>query len=87
MRRTSRSTKEIMKAAIAHKGFSFVDIIQPCFTFNDTRDFYASRISWLDEKFPTDDVVVATEKAREYGDRIPFGIFYRVEKPTFEEQL
>ncbi|MGD0328678.1 MAG: thiamine pyrophosphate-dependent enzyme [Minisyncoccia bacterium] len=80
-------TKEIMKAAIAHKGFSFVDIIQPCLTFNDTRDYFAKRMYWLDEKFPTDDIVVATEKAREYDGKIPFGIFYRVEKPTFEEQI
>jgi 2-oxoglutarate/2-oxoacid ferredoxin oxidoreductase subunit beta len=80
-------TKEIMKAAIMHKGFSFVDIIQPCLTFNDTRDYYAKRIYWLDGKFPTDDIAMATEKAREYDEKIPFGIFYRVEKPTFEEQL
>jgi 2-oxoglutarate ferredoxin oxidoreductase subunit beta len=80
-------TKEIMKAAIAHKGFSFVDIVQPCLTFNDTHNFFAKRLYWLDDKFPVADISVATEKAREYGDKIPFGIFYRVEKPTFEEQL
>ena len=80
-------TKEIMKAAMSHKGFSFVDIIQPCITFNDTRDYYGKRLYWLDEKLPTDDISMATEKAREYGDKIPFGIFYRVERPTFEEQL
>ena len=80
-------TKEIMKAAIAHKGFSFVDIVQPCLTFNDTREYYAKHIEWLDETFPTNDVAKATEKARVYGDKIPFGIFYRIERPTFEEQL
>ena len=80
-------TKEIMKAAISHKGFSFVDIIQPCITFNDTRDYYGKRLYWLDEKFPTDDISMATEKAREHDDKIPFGIFYRIERPTFEEQL
>jgi len=80
-------TKEIMKAAIAHKGFSFVDIIQPCLIFNDMRAYYSERLYWLDDKFPTDNVAVATEKAREDGDKIPFGIFYRTEKPTFEEQL
>jgi 2-oxoglutarate ferredoxin oxidoreductase subunit beta len=80
-------TKEIMKIALAHKGFSFVDIIQPCLTFNDTRDYFTKRMYWLDEKFPTGDIATATEKAREYGEKIPFGIFYRIEKPTFEEQL
>lgn len=28
-------TKEIMKSALMHKGFSFVNILQPCVSFND----------------------------------------------------
>ncbi len=31
-------TKEIMQAAMRHKGFAFVDIIQPIITFIDTRE-------------------------------------------------
>lgn len=93
-----KKTNEIMKAAIAHKGFSYVDIVQPCLTFFDTREYYKERILWLDDKFPTNDFAAAFAKAREYGDpsthsansgqgKIPFGVFYTTEKPTFEEQL
>lgn len=35
--------KEILKAAIRHKGLAFVDVLSPCPTYNDvnTRDWYA----------------------------------------------
>lgn len=81
-------TKKIMQAAIAHKGFSFVDIIQPCLTFFDTRDYFKERIYWLDENFPTNDLKVAMEKVSENIDeKVPLGVFYQVQKPTFEEEL
>lgn len=87
-------TKDIMKAAIAHKGFSYVDIIQPCITFYDTRDYYKDRVYWIDENEPKDDLARAMEKVQggggsggTSGDKIPLGIFYSVGKPTFEQQL
>lgn len=82
------ATKRIMQAAIAHKGFSFVDIIQPCITFFDTRDYFKERIYWLGEDFPTNDLHKALERVAESADgKIPLGIFYKTDKPTFEEEL
>jgi 2-oxoglutarate ferredoxin oxidoreductase subunit beta len=80
-------TKRIMQAAIAHKGFSYVDIIQPCITFFDTRDYFKERIYWLGEDFPTNDLIKAMEKVSENTDKVPLGIFYQIEKPIFEEEL
>lgn len=81
-------TKRIMQAAIAHKGFSYVDIIQPCITFFDSRDYFKDRVYWLPEDFPTNDLNKAMEKVSDGKDeKIPLGIFYQVEKPTFEEEL
>lgn len=87
-------TKRIMQEAIKHKGFSFVDIIQPCLTFFDTRDYFKERIYWVDESFPTNDLKLAMEKVSEniedlpaQAGKVPLGIFYKVEKPTFEEEL
>lgn len=37
-------TKEVMLAAMEHKGFAFVEIIQPCITFFDTRDYWLEQI-------------------------------------------
>jgi 2-oxoglutarate ferredoxin oxidoreductase subunit beta len=81
------NTKKIMLSAIAHKGFSFVDIIQPCITFFDTRDYFKERMYWLPENIPTNNLGQAIDIARKDGEKIPLGIFYNVEKPTFEEEL
>ncbi len=59
-----RHLKDLIKAAIQHKGLAFLDVLQPCPTYNDinTRDWYAgedlakeaqerhSRIYKLEEK-------------------------------------
>ncbi len=41
-----KQTTEIIKAAIMHKGLAFVDILQPCPTYNDinTNEWYRQRI-------------------------------------------
>lgn len=80
-------TKKMMQAAIAHKGFSFVDIIQPCITFFDTRNHFKDKVYWLDESFPKNDLSVAINKVREIEEKVPLGVFYQIEKPTFEEEL
>ena len=82
------NTKKIMKKAIAHKGFAFVDIIQPCITFFDSRDYFKESIYWIDEKLPKDNLNKAIEKVTEkITGKVPLGIFYEVNKPTFEEEL
>jgi len=78
-------TKEVMKAAIAHKGFSFVDIIQPCITFLDTRDSYRSRITWVEA--PAADFPGALRLMAPTGDTVPCGVFYQVQRPTLDEML
>jgi len=81
-------TKRIMQAAIAHKGFSYVDIIQPCITFFDTRDYFKDRVYWIGEDFAKDNLKAAMEKVYENTEeKVPLGIFYKVDKPTFEEEL
>ena len=79
-------TKKIMEAAIAHKGFSFVEIIQPCITFFDTRDYFKERVFWR-EGGPAGNPDEAIKLSRKEGEKIPLGIFYNVEKETFEEGL
>ena len=78
-------TKRIMKDAMNHKGFAFVEIIQPCITFFDTRDHYKDTIEWLPKDFPRTDLVAAIAKVREVSEKTPVGIFYQTQKPTFEE--
>lgn len=71
-----RHLKDLIKAAVQHKGLAFLDVLQPCPTYNDinTRDWYAgedlekeaqerhSRIYKLEEK-RYDPVVHYSEEA------------------------
>jgi len=82
-----QKTKEVMKAAINHKGFSFVEIIQPCITFFDTRDFYRERVYWLDNSHHSNDFAEIMALLHKAEDKVPLGIFYKTTRETFEDEL
>ncbi len=79
----------LMKAAFAHKGFSLVDIFQPCVSFNklNTYQWYRQRVYPLEEGYDPRDRLKAFERSLEFGDRIPTGILYVNDRPTFEEKV
>jgi 2-oxoglutarate ferredoxin oxidoreductase subunit beta len=84
--------QQLIKTAIKHKGFAFIDVLQPCFTFYNTYDFYNQKVYEIKaQEHDYADREAAFAKAREwvYGgaDRIPIGIFYQVNKPTYDEKL
>lgn len=77
----------VMEAAIRHKGYALVDILQPCVSFNKANTFswYQKRVYALEDSYPTDNLSAALEKSMEFGEKIPIGILYRVEKPTYTQ--
>lgn len=81
----------LIKLGVTHKGFALIDILQPCVTFNrkNTNSWYRERVYKLEEdaNYDPSDKPLAFAKAEEWGDRIPIGIIYKKERPTFEEQL
>jgi len=81
--------KTLIKEAVNHKGFSLIDILQPCVSFNkiNTFDWYKQRVYKLDESYNPTDREVAFKKSLEWGDRIPLGVIYKTERPIFEEQF
>jgi len=84
--------QSLIKTAVNHKGFSFIDVLQPCFTFFNTYDFYNQRVYEFSSKdHDVSDREAAFVKAGEWaygeGEKIPIGIFYQVKKPTYEEKL
>lgn len=81
---------DILKQAMSHKGFSVVNVIQPCVTFNkvNTYQYYLSRIYKLDVKYDTSDYKEALMKSLEVEkEKFPLGVFYKREKPMFHEKL
>ena len=83
------SLKELMEASIQHRGFSLLDILQPCVTFNriNTYEWYRQRVYRIEPDFNPEDRIEAFKKALEWGDRIPIGIIYRNNRPLLEERI
>jgi 2-oxoglutarate ferredoxin oxidoreductase subunit beta len=82
--------KDLMKEAIAHKGLSLVDVLQPCVTFNRVNTFawYRERVYKIsDSGYAPNDRAKAFDKAMEWGEKIPIGVIFKEDKPPFEESI
>ena len=80
----------LIEQGIAHKGFAFIDVFSPCVTYNklNTYSWFKERIYKLEDEAPDrdlTDLADAMTTAMEFGDRIPLGLVYKVEKPTYED--
>lgn len=78
----------IMKEAIEYPGYAFVDIMQPCITFNkiNTFAFYKNAVEPLDEDYDPTDKLAAMKLVMDSGDKIPTGIIYRENKTEFHRK-
>ena len=79
----------LIKGAIAHKGFSYVNIFSQCPTFNkiDTAKFYKSIIEEVPEDHDISDIEAAMRLARRPGDKAPVGLLYQEERQTLDEAM
>jgi len=80
--------KRLIHEAILHRGFSFVDILQICATYNDLTEYYNERVyPWSEED--AGDRQAAWRKAGEWDystdAKIGLGVMYRHTAPTFED--
>jgi 2-oxoglutarate ferredoxin oxidoreductase subunit beta len=81
---------KLIKAGVQHNGFSVINVLQPCVTFNkiNTYQYYNQRIYRLDEKYdPTNYHTAVLESLKLEEEKFPVGILYNVNKPTYKEQL
>ncbi len=78
----------LMKEAILHDGFSLVDILQPCVTFNkiNTYEWYRQRVYYLESEYDPENRVSSFQRALEWGERIPLGLIYRNHRPVLEKR-
>ncbi|MCG8333865.1 MAG: thiamine pyrophosphate-dependent enzyme [Proteobacteria bacterium] len=80
----------IIQDAMQYKGFSMIDILQPCVAYNrvNTHGFYKKRVYDLyEEPHDPGDFDAAVRLAKKWGDRIPIGILYKKEKPDFVSKI
>lgn len=80
---------QMIMQGIQHKGFALIDVLQPCVSYNHVNTFawYRQRAYKLGQDYDPTNKAAAFEKAEEWGDRIPLGVIYRSERPTYEEQV
>ncbi|NWF94039.1 MAG: 2-oxoacid:ferredoxin oxidoreductase subunit beta [Syntrophaceae bacterium] len=75
--------------AIDHRGFSLVDVLQPCVSFNriNTFKWYRDRCKPLTSSYDPYDWEAAMRTAQQWGDEIPIGIIYKNDRPSFEKHF
>ena len=80
---------DVIADGMAHRGFSLIDIFSPCVTYNkvNTYPWFKKRVYKLEEEadFDPGNIKQAMEKAFEWGDRIPIGVFYKDIQPTWDD--
>jgi 2-oxoglutarate ferredoxin oxidoreductase subunit beta len=80
----------LIQEGISHKGFSLIDILQPCVSYNriNTYDWYKKKVYDLfEENYVPDNFEKAMNLARQWDEKIPIGIIYKEEKPTFTDRI
>jgi 2-oxoglutarate ferredoxin oxidoreductase subunit beta len=82
--------KGLIKDAMSIEGFALIDVFQPCVSYDrvHTFEWYKERVYNLNESgHNTRDQTAAIEKSKEWGEKIPIGIFYQnPEKLSYEAQ-
>ena len=75
---------ELIKKAMQHNGFSFLQVYSPCVTFYDTYDHYKQ----VTKPLPADHNPSDHAKAMEYAmdDQTLFlGVYFEEDRPTYDE--
>jgi len=81
--------EDIMREAMLHKGFSFVDILQPCLAFHNTSEFLKKHCYKMETPGSFEEALrLAFEWDYNLDEnaKIPIGIFWKEERETFEEK-
>jgi 2-oxoglutarate ferredoxin oxidoreductase subunit beta len=81
---------DLIKQAIQHRGFSFIDVFSPCVTYNhdNTYPWFKQRVKKLEDDSSYDPAnwLAAMEKSQIWGEEIPIGKFFqRRDLPALHE--
>lgn len=80
--------REMIKQAMQHRGMAVIEIHQFCITWNkvNTPDYYASRYFDIDpNEYDISNKNVSLKLANMDDEKIPFGVIYRKEGKSFED--
>ena len=81
--------EQILNEAKKHKGFKFIEVIQPCIIFHKDQGYKEITYNLEEVKHDSNDFDAAMKRASEWNydgikesDKIPLGIFYKEKRPT-----
>ncbi|MFT4309674.1 MAG: thiamine pyrophosphate-dependent enzyme [Candidatus Woesearchaeota archaeon] len=80
---------ELIRMGIEHRGFSLIDVYQPCISFNNinTYGYFQEKVYDIQkEGHNHEDYEAAIRKSLETA-KLPIGLFYKKVKPTYDEQI
>lgn len=82
---------DLIVKAVKYRGFSLVEVMQPCVSFNkiNTFDWYSERLYDVgeDKNYDPEDIEKAFTKTLEWGDKIPMGLLYHSKDKSFLERM
>jgi 2-oxoglutarate ferredoxin oxidoreductase subunit beta len=81
-----RQLVDLIKRGVCHKGFSFIQVLSPCVTFNDTYAYFKEKTTDI----PPDHDVTDKRRAMELvlsEDPLYLGVFYEVEGVAYDRRL
>jgi 2-oxoglutarate ferredoxin oxidoreductase subunit beta len=80
---------EVLIQAVDHQGFSIIDVLQPCVSFNriNTFKWYRDRCKPLPSSYDPYDWEEAMRTAGRWGEEIPIGVIYRNKRASFENHF
>jgi len=74
---------EMLVKGIEHKGFSFIEVLQPCVSFNNTYELYNEKVQVFEEELSHEEAVLkAKSKDPNY-----IGVYRQFDKAVFSESL
>lgn len=82
--------QQTIKNGLAHKGFSLINVLQPCVTFNkiNTYGYYFQKSYQIKDHDPANLQAALTLALQpDLEERFPLGTLYEIDKPAYHEQV
>ena len=82
--------KNLIIEAVNYKGFSLVEVLEPCVSFFNNMQFYNEKTyEAVNEDLSSRDKAMSFIKEWNYDSdgKVPLGLFYKIEKPAYEEEM
>ncbi|MFA7714568.1 MAG: thiamine pyrophosphate-dependent enzyme [Candidatus Paceibacterota bacterium] len=82
--------KNLIIEAVDHKGFSFIEVLEPCVSFFNNMQYYNEKTyETANEDLSSREKAMSLIKEWNYDSdgKVPLGLFYKIEKPSYEEEM